>query len=407
MDAVLQGISYTFIFFTLYFEVFLLISFFEGRKKEEVADDYTPPVTVIVPCFNEETTVLGTVESILNLEYPKENLHIMVVDDGSTDGTLKALEVYKNHPMIEVHTKENGGKFTVLNYAIENAKTDFVGCLDADSFVMPDALLRIMRKFKNPVTMAVTPSTVIHKPKNILQKMQKAEYEYGNLLRRILSIIDAVHITPGPFSFFRKEVFTKIGLFKHAHNTEDMEIAMRMQKHGLKIENADGALVYTVGPETIKKLYKQRVRWTSGFLGNLIDYKEMVFNKKYGDLGVFILPIAVVGLFVTLIFLVSNLIRFIQSLVDHILKWKTVGISMPQFGNFEWFFLNTNTISILGLLLFFMTLFIVTYASKFTNGKWRFSIDALYFILLYSLIAPFWLIKSVYNNLVGKHAPWR
>ncbi len=407
MDALLQGISYTFIFFTLYFEVFLLISFFEGRKKEEVTDDYTPPVTVIVPCFNEETTVLGTLESLLALDYPKENLHIMVVDDGSTDGTLKALEVYKDHPMIEVHTKQNGGKFTVLNYAIENAKTDFVGCLDADSFVMPDALLRIMRKFKNPVTMAVTPSTVIHKPKNILQKMQKAEYEYGNLLRRILSIIDAVHITPGPFSFFRKEVFTKIGLFKHAHNTEDMEIAMRMQKHGLKIENADGALVYTVGPETIKKLYKQRVRWTSGFLGNLIDYKEMVFNKKYGDLGVFILPIAVVGLFVTLIFLVSNLIRFIQSIVDHILKWRTIGISMPQFGNFEWFFLNTNTISILGLLLFFMTLFIVTYASKFTNGKWRFSIDALYFILLYSLIAPFWLIKSVYNNLVGKHAPWR
>jgi cellulose synthase/poly-beta-1,6-N-acetylglucosamine synthase-like glycosyltransferase len=118
-----------------------------------------------------------------------------------------------------------------------------------------------MHKFQDPTVMAVTPSTIVWKAETLVQKMQRAEYHYGNFIRYAMSTMHAIHIAPGPFSFFRREVFTAIGNYKHAHNTEDMEIAMRMQQHGFRIVHAAKAVVYTSSPRTIKKLYKQRVRW--------------------------------------------------------------------------------------------------------------------------------------------------
>lgn len=128
-----------------------------------------------------------------------------------------------------------------------------------------------------------------------------------------MSLMHAIHIAPGPFSFFRREVFDTIGIYKHAHNTEDMEIAMRMQKHGLKIAHAPRAVVYTSSPNTIKKLYKQRVRWVSGFLGNLMDYRRMLFNKKHGDLGLIVLPMALLSILLTIPFVIGSLYSSVKS----------------------------------------------------------------------------------------------
>ena len=97
-----------------------------------------------------------------------------------------------------------------------------------------------------------------------------------------MSLVNAIHVTPGPFSIFRKEVFDKIGKYKHAHTTEDIEIALRMQKHHMKIENAPDAYVYTNTPKTVKSLYKQRKRWIYGFIQNALDYRGLFFKKKYG-----------------------------------------------------------------------------------------------------------------------------
>ena len=86
-------------------------------------------------------------------------------------------------------------------------------------------------------------------------------------------------------------------MFKHAHNTEDMEIALRLKSHGYKIRNQWNAYVKTLAPNTFKKLYKQRVRWSYGFIKNAMDYKHLFFNKKYGEIGVLTLPFYTVALF--------------------------------------------------------------------------------------------------------------
>jgi len=301
-------------------------------------------VTIIVPCFNEETTIAGTLDSILHLAYPPEKLFVIVVDDGSTDQTATFLEPYRKYPNIEILHKENGGKHTALNLGLLHCKTSIVGCLDADSFVVPDALTYIMQKFRNPEIMAVTPSTVIWRAKTLIQKMQKAEYHYGNLIRYAMSMMHSIHIAPGPFSFFRMQVFETIGNYKHAHNTEDMEIAMRMQKQGLKIVHAPRAVVYTSSPHTIKKLYTQRVRWVSGFLGNLIDYKNMLFNKKYGDLGMLVLPMALISILMTIPFAIASLYSTGITLYHTVENFLLHGTSRWTWANFDIFFINMNTI---------------------------------------------------------------
>lgn len=409
MQTLLESIGTVLIFIALYFEVFLLISLFESKKRRKHIynlEYYYPPVTILIPIWNEESTIVDTVESLLNLDYPKDKLHIMVIDDGSTDGSLKALQKFKGHQIVEVYSKPNGGKFTALNFGIERMKTEFVGCLDADSFVDKNALKYIMRRFTDENVMAVTPSMIIEKPNNILRRMQRAEYSYGNFMRKAYGSIGAIHITPGPFSFFRKTVFEKIGLYKHAHNTEDMEMAMRMQKNHMKIVNEPKAIVFTVGPDTIKKLYKQRVRWVSGFLGNLIDYRDMLLNKKHGDLGLIVLPFAVLGITTSFILISISVYRFAVQFYDQIYEIMTVGFRSPSL-DFSWFFLDTSVFSILTVTFILFIMSLIMYGYRTVYGKWRISIEMFYFIFLYSFIAPFWLIKSVYNNIKGVHAPWR
>jgi len=409
MQTLISILGTSVIFTALYFEVFLLISLFETKKKRKVTSQleyFYPSVTILVPCFNEENTISGTIDSLLKLDYPHDKLHIMVINDGSTDNSLQILEKFRGNNIVEVHTKENGGKFTALNFGIERMKTDFVGCLDADSFVDRNALKNIMRRFTDPLVMSVTPSMIIEKPSNILRKMQRAEYSYGNFMRKAYGSIGAIHITPGPFSFFRKEVFEKIGMYKHAHNTEDMEMAMRMQKNHMMIVNEPDALVFTVGPDTIKKLYKQRVRWVSGFLGNLIDYRDMVLNKKHGDLGLIVLPFALFAIIMSFVLLTISIYKTSSTIIDSIYKTMTVGFSTPKI-DLSWFFFDTSVLSILTLTLIVFIISLIMYGYKTVYGKWTVSLEMFYFVFLYSFIAPFWLIKSIYNNIKGVHAPWR
>lgn len=410
MDSLITILGSGFIFCALYFEVFLLISLFETknkRKGEKKIVFFYPPVTIIVPVWNEEKTIEGTLTSLLALDYPKDKLHIMVVDDGSTDNTQEVLKKYAGHPIIEIHSKQNGGKYTALNFGITHMKTDFVGCLDADSFVHTDALKNIMRRFQDEDVMAVTPSMVIEKPNNTLRKMQRAEYSYGNFMRKAYASIGAIHITPGPFSFFRKKVFDIVGPYKHAHNTEDMEMAMRMQSHHMKIVNASDAIVYTVGPDTIKKLYKQRVRWVSGFLANLIDYRHMVFNKSFGDLGILVLPFAIISICLSFVFVGISLYQILEHFIELCARFFTLGFDAFTLHSFNWFFVDTSVFNILSFVLIGFIMSLIMYGYRTVHGRWKISAEIFYFLFLYSFIAPFWLIKSVYNNMIGKTASWR
>lgn len=403
-------VTYTLIFLSLYFEVFLLMTFFENLKKtkkeeKKIITRY-PTVTVVVPAYNEEKTVAKTIETLLKLDYPKDKLKITVVDDGSKDKTWEELQKYKNHPQVEIYRKENGGKFTALNFAITNSTSEIIGCLDADSFVEPHALKSIVSYFEESDAMAVTPAVKIHKPDNILRHLQRNEYNMGVFNKKVLGQLDAINVTPGPFSFFRREVFEKIGLFKHAHNTEDMEIAMRMQKHGLKIRNAHRACVYTVGPATLKGLYKQRLRWIYGYLRNLIDYREMVLTRKHGNLSMFFLPFSAIMIFAALYYTTMIAYNIGDNIIGKVIKFNSVGFfwTWPRF---DWFFVDTSAVLFLFIILVTLSLLTITIGSRISDNRWGLSVHSLYFPFIFPIISLVWLIKAIYNIITKEKTSWR
>lgn len=417
MPSIIHTVTYIFLFTSLYFEVFILVTYLENRKrmKEEnkLIDSFPkkyPTVSIIVPCWNEEKTVSKTLNSLLNLRYPKNNLEILAIDDGSTDGTFEVLKKFEKYPQIKIFKKENGGKHSVLNFGIENCTGQYVGCLDADSYVDPNALQNIMMYFeKDKDAVSVTPSVKIYKPENILQMMQKVEYGWGILLRKMLSYVGALYVTPGPFSIFKKDLFSKIGPYRHAHNTEDMEMAMRIQKHKLKIKNSHNAIVYTVAPNTVRKLVKQRLRWTYGFIKNVIDYKFIFFKREYGNLGIFILPMASLSIISGIYILTSIVINFLKSLMTEITKIQAIGFNFkfPEFSSLSIFSINTEIIAMLSFATFLGTLTLLYLSRKMEEGRFKFGMDLIYFLTLYTFIAPIWLARAVFKALTGAKISWR
>ena len=406
-------ILYCSLFITLFFEVFLLITYFEVKEELGWEDKYVgknikwfPTVTIIVPCFNEELTVESTISSLLNLDYPREKLSIIVVDDGSTDGTRSRLMQFKDRSQINLLWKKNGGKHTALNLALKLVESDLVGCLDADSFVNTNALKKIVPFFDNADIMAVTPSIKVYNPTTVLQYVQKVEYSWGIFLRRMLSSLGALYVTPGPFSIFRTKVFQELGGYRHAHHTEDLEMALRLQKNHYKIVNSHGAHVYTTTPFKFPALFKQRVRWTYGFLNNVIDYKELFFNRKYGHIGLFILPIATSSIFSTLYLAARILWNNLSSVFDTLTKFQIIGFSWKS-PTFDWFFINTGVVPFLTLSAIILTFVILYLAIKLTDGKFTITRGIFYYLIIHVFIVPLWLAKAVFSTVFKRQISWK
>lgn len=415
MPSITNLVTYIFLFASLNFEVFILMIYFQNREnmkeEERLVSEGTseyPSVTAIVPCWNEEKTVARTVHSLLELDYPKDKFKIMIVDDGSTDKTWEVIQQFKNNPQIELHTKKNGGKYTALNYGLSKLTTDLVGCLDADSYVHKDTLKKIVYYFQDKETMAVAPSIKLWEPKSVLQLLQKIEYGFGIFNRKMFQYMNAIYITPGPFSIFRKEVFEKLGPYRHAHNTEDIEIALRMQENGMKIVHAHNAFVYTVPPNTVKKLLVQRIRWSHGFIQNAKDYRHMFFKKRYGNVGVFILPMAVISILSVLFISSISIFSIIRSAVNQYIIFQTVGFNphWPTW-NFDLFYVNTQIITLLGLATAVGTITFVVISKKMSEGKLDLGMDLIYYLSLYMFIAPIWIIKASWNALFSVKTKWR
>ena len=393
----------------------MLITYFENRleiKKEErltaIGPKKYPSVTIIVPCWNEENTVTKTIHSLLSLDYPKNKLKIMIIDDGSTDKTWEKIQKFRNNPQIEMYSKENGGKYTALNYGISKLGSDLVGCLDADSYVHKDALRNIVVYFQDKKIMAVAPSIKLWQPKKPLELLQKVEYGFGIFIRKMQHYMHAVYITPGPFSIFRTEVFKKLGGYKHAHNTEDIEIALRMQKNNYKIAHAHNAFVYTVAPNTLRKLLKQRVRWVHGFIKNASDYRQMFFKKQYGNLGLIMLPMAIISVVSILSITIISIINLTHLVFDKYLEIKTVGLNFHWFiFDFDWFYINTEIVALVGLVTTIGTISMILVSKKMSEGKLDIGMDLIFFLTLYMFIAPIWIGKALYNVVFSVKSSWR
>lgn len=409
-------IYYPFLFIALYFESFLLVTFLSkparACRTKTVAQsaETAPKVAIIVPCWNEETTIAGTVESLLALEYPQEKLSFVLVNDGSTDGTRAVMDSFSEHPQIKIIHKQNGGKFTAMNAGIEHSKdAELIGFLDADSFVEPDALREIIASFDEQNIAAVTASLSIHKPLTILQRMQYAEYSFSITIRHVFASINGLYVTPGPFSFYRRSIFSEIGLFKHAHLAEDMEMAMRIQRAGLRIGNAIRARVYTKGPSSLGKLLTQRVRWTTGFLRNVFfDYRDLIGNRKNGALGMLVLPLSIIAIGSGIFLFIYSVFEIINSGLHSLSMVQIVPLSYTlSWHQFTWFSLPITITTLVGIMTIISTFVWMAIGKYLSRTPGRLVPNVVIFLLIYSFIAPLWLMRSVSDVAFGVRTMWR
>lgn len=405
-----QLVVYAILFISLYFEVFLLITFFEHtggdtNESKEKESATVPSVAVIVPCFNEEKTVAGTLQSLLALEYPSNKLEIIAVNDGSTDATLDVLNDFAHYSSVRVLDKENGGKHSAMNMALKTTQADIIGCLDADSFVDSNALTHIVAHFEDEDVAAVTPSIKIHNARGLMQVVQKAEYGLAIFVRNTFARLDSLFITPGPFSFFRRSVIEEVGPWRHAHSTEDLEMCMRLQKHHKRVTNEPRAVVHTTAPSTFPQLFKQRVRWTYGFIKNALDYHYMFFNPRYGNLGVLVLPISVISL-LSAIFLFGALLWSATVFVaQEVIRFQTVGITTPA-PQFDVFYAHTSIILTMTITLVALTFILMGIGKRLANDSF-FSLDIPVYLALYGFITPLWLTTALYKAATSNSVSWR
>jgi len=281
-------ISLLLAFVSIYMSVLFILIYLENEGcMDDPMPTRFPSVDVIVPAYNEEGHVPQALSSLLSLEYPGKK-KIIFVNDGSTDGTLAAAKKFGGKGVL-VLDKENGGKASALNLGLEHAGSELVAVLDADSIVAPDALLHMVGYFEDARVAAVTPMMKVRSSRTPAQLLQRGEYVANSFMKKILEQIDSITVTPGPFSVYRRKVFSELGGFDEGTVTEDQEIALRIQRAHHRIASSCGAVVYTDAPAGLRGLYAQRKRWYRGFLENAWRYRGL-FHPSYGDLGMVVLP---------------------------------------------------------------------------------------------------------------------
>lgn len=406
-----DGIFYIFIFLALYVQVFFFVTFLEKRT---VLKQVRPklvnyhPATFIIPCYNEEATVVKTIESIKALDYPQDLISIIVVNDGSKDSTWQEMQAYAHDNQVLLLNKENGGKHTALNYALPYVKTEFVCSFDADTSIVSNALTNAFTYFQEDKDLvALGGAVLIEEPKTFIQRAQSIEYQMFSFSKKMLGLLGGVLVVPGAFSMFKKEALEKVGAYRSGHLLEDLELTYRMQMAGLKVDHSHDAFVYTKGPKSLKALFKQRLRWSYGYINNTYDYRKAILNKKYGNFGMFTLPMTIIAYPAILQIFVLFWYNTINFFSDQYIQYQALGFGgiTPSF-SLDFFFIDTTLSSFLTILLF-GTIFLGIYLGKEVSNIKRVSLRSIAsFIIVYSMMVPVWTLTALYNTIFGKKVSW-
>lgn len=279
------------------------------RRQSDIAT-WTPSVSVLIPAWNEEVGIVKTIESVLDTQYPC--LQIVVINDGSTDGThVKVTGFMIDHKPEEHHGARlkyihvsNGGKARAMNRALLGADGEIIITIDADSVMDPAAIANLVKHFSHPGVGAVAGNVIVGNRRKPIEWMQQMEYLYGFFFKRVDSLFNSVYIVGGAAAAYRREVLQEMGGFDQGIITEDIEMSTRILSRGYKTRYAADAVVYTEGPSDFKGLCNQRLRWKYGRILTFIKHRKLFFSVRQAHnpyLTFLLLPMAVYAEFLLLI----------------------------------------------------------------------------------------------------------
>jgi len=261
------------------------------RGKAEELPTFAPNVAVLVPAFNEEKVIERTVQAVLNSDYP--NLHVIVIDDGSTDRTYEvAKETFARQiaeGRVTVLTQPNGGKARALNFGLEHVTEEIFVGIDADTIIAHDAISYLVPNFTDPRLGALAGNAKVGNRINLWTRWQALEYITSqNFERRALNIFSAVSVVPGAIGAWRTEAVRAQGGYHADTVAEDADLTMALLQAGYKVEYEDRAIAYTEAPHNPSGLMRQRFRWSFGILQAV--YKHRKATVREGALGWIAIP---------------------------------------------------------------------------------------------------------------------
>ncbi len=302
--------------------------------------DLAPPISVIAPAYNEELSITQSVKALLALEYPEHE--VIVVNDGSKDATIDVLKrdfelvpidrpqvaalqvtrilaIYRSrtHRNLIVVDKENGRKADAVNAGIGFAQTPLVCVIDADSIIESDGLLRAVEPYMLDDGSLVAVGGAIRVvngcevrggslrkiaiPREWLARFQVVEYLRAFLTARVANAeLDSLLLISGAFGLFRRSMLVEIGGYRHDTVGEDLELVVRIHRHcrenniPYKIEFVPEIVCWTEAPISLAGLRNQRARWQQGALETLGTHRKMLFNPRYGRIGMLMMPLLVI-----------------------------------------------------------------------------------------------------------------
>ena len=257
-----------------------------SRRKYAVADAPPLTVSVLIAAYHEAPVIGRTLEAVLASRVAP--LEVIVVDDGSTDGTSEAVTAaYGNDPRVRLLRQDNAGKATALNRAIAAARGDVLVCLDADTLFTPQTLGRLLAHFVDPRVGAVAGNVKVGNRINAWTRWQALEYITSqNLDRRAYALLDAITVVPGAVGAWRREAVVAVGGFVADTLAEDMDLTWRLRRAGWRITNEPHALGFTEAPDSLETLYRQRFRWSFGTLQCLWKHRAALGRVGwFGRLG--------------------------------------------------------------------------------------------------------------------------
>jgi len=379
------------------------------KKKEKINTNYYPSVSVLIPARNEEKNISRTIKSVLNLDYPKEKLKIIVINDGSTDKTREIAKKFKG--VLVLDNKHRGlGKASALNHGLKYVNTELFGVLDADSEVSRDSLKKLVQLFKDKNTAAAISRIKVKNPKNTLTNIQRIEYILATFIRKLMSKIDTLHITPGVLSIYKTNIVNKLNNFDENNITEDLEIAMRLKYNHYNVRMNDEAVTYTTVPSTFKQLWDQRVRWFRGFIQNNLKYKKMFMSKKHGLMGKFQIPLNAITFLTVLLtfFLISyELIRLIYIGINKLFLLKKDVVYLINLPSIRELLLSINFTYWFPLTIAFMlSLFLLHLAHKTSKEKWLFNPALLIYFSVYPLLRLVHWVTAIYKEATKTKRKW-
>ena len=251
---------------------------------------FRPPVSVIIAAHNEEKVIARTVAAVLESDY--QDFEVIVVDDGSTDGTLETLQcAFSSTRAVRILSQPNGGKAAALNRAIAEASHEFLVTLDADTLFCPSTIGNLIRHFSDPRVAAVSGNVKVGNPRKWIARLQSIEYVCGfNLDRRALDLLNAVTVVPGAAGAWRKNAVLEAGGHPLDTVAEDTDLTLAVRRRGNLIRYDENAIAYTEVPETLAALARQRLRWTFGTLQSAWKHRDTTFRLRYGTMGFVTMP---------------------------------------------------------------------------------------------------------------------